>query len=89
MYCVHTLYMIFCVSEKSAASSGATLLLIQQRYLPNSISFICRAQDREAVSTIFKVFSVSIGWIKTLDLPNSQFTLYHCTLELVKYTNKQ
>ena len=62
---LHTLYMIKEPISLSFvfALSGATLLLIQQRYLPNSISFICRASDREAVNTIFNVFSVTQPWV--------------------------
>ena len=38
---------------------GPILVQINLRYLPNSTQFICGASHKEAVSTIFKVFSVT------------------------------
>ena len=41
-------------TDKSAAQSGATLRHMHSRYFPNSISFICRASNRGALSNILE-----------------------------------
>ena len=71
------------VTDRSAAQSGATLLHMHSRYLPNSNSFIYGASHREAVSTFFKVFARTrprVDQNPRPTIPNSKRILYHCPL---------